>query len=101
MGVVSHESFIPVAQLMSASGVKGGVRGGNVQVVRSARAAPRPQARAPRPVTPAAPAVPLSAHITHPAHPAPPHPAQPAPLPTATGKLISRHQQPLTVLCLT
>lgn len=61
--------YVP-AQLMSC-GVKGGVRGGGVQVVRSARGA-RP---APRPARPAAPA------------PAPP--AMPAPTLTPaphTGK---------------
>ncbi|CAB3236161.1 unnamed protein product [Arctia plantaginis] len=64
---------LPIAQLMSAGGVKGGVRGGNVQVVRSGRAPPRPPPRPPRPAAPAPPSAPI------------PAPAHPSPLPTATG----------------
>ncbi|XP_035431897.1 transcription factor SPT20 homolog isoform X5 [Spodoptera frugiperda] len=69
---------LPIAQLMSG-GVKGGVRGGGVQVVRSARGA-RP---APRPARPAAPA---------PAPPAMPAPTlTPAPH-TGTTQFISQAQ---------
>lgn len=69
---------LPIAQLMSG-GVKGGVRGGGVQVVRSARGA-RP---APRPARPAAPS---------PAPPAMPAPTlTPAPH-TGTTQFISQAQ---------
>lgn len=42
---------LPIAQLMPG-GVKGGVRGANVQVVRGTRAPPRPPPRPPRPANP-------------------------------------------------
>lgn len=69
-----------------SGGVKGGVRGASVQVVRGGRAAPRPAPRPPRAPAPAPATAPVVATATAPAA-APTAAAAPgAPAAPVTGK---------------